>query len=336
MAIVRSVLGDLDPVRLGFTHCHEHLFVFPTKGVELAEKLVLDDYGKSVAELQSFRAVGGRTVVDVQPFGAGRHPELLARAAQAAGVNIVAATGLHRCLYYPENFWMYRAGVDELAELFGSEILSGMYAYDAAQPFAGPTTIRAGVIKIGTDAEGLTAHYRKVFEAAARAHRQTGAPVMTHTELSTWGREQAEYLLERGVAAESIIISHMDRVIDLGRNLELARLGVYLEYDTIGRFRYHSDEEELELVRAMVDAGFAERVLLGMDVTRERMPAYGGSCGLAYLARSFLPRLREGGVDAAAISSMTVANPARALVLRREPAGAGRGRAGGPGGGGGP
>jgi predicted metal-dependent phosphotriesterase family hydrolase len=317
MPTVRTVLGDIDPGLLGFTHSHEHLFVFPTKGVELAPKLIIDDYDKTLAELTAFREAGGAAVVDVQPFGAGRHPELLARVSEQTGVRVVAATGLHRSLYYPKDFWMYRAGTDELAALFVSEILEGMYAYDPVEPFARRSGARAGVIKVGTDAEGLTPHYRKVFAAAARAHRETGAPIMTHAELSTWGREQAEFLLEHGVDAAGVIISHMDRVVNLGRSLELARIGVYLEYDTIARYRYHSDEEELELIRGMIEAGFAERILLGMDVTRERLPAYGGSFGLTYLAGTFLPRLLEAGVGQEAIEAMMVDNPARALALRQ-------------------
>lgn len=316
MGVARTVLGDLDPGHLGFTHAHEHLFVFPTEGVELAPKLIIDDYAKTRDELAAFREAGGGTVADVQPFGAGRHPELLARVSEETGVRVLAATGLHRSFYYPKEFWMYRADAQEMAELFISEILEGMYAYDPVDPFARRSGVRAGIIKVGTDADGLTPHYCKVFEAAARAHRATGAPVMTHAELSAWGPEQAQFLIDRGVDPRSVIISHMDRVAELERSLRVARLGVYLEYDTIARYRYHSDEEELELILGMVRAGFAERLLLGMDVTRERLPAYGGSFGLTHLAESFLPRLREAGVGQAEVEAMTVANPARALALR--------------------
>jgi phosphotriesterase-related protein len=314
MAIVRTVLGDLNPRDLGFAHCHEHLFVFPTAGVELAQKLILDDYEKTKSELMGFRSAGGTAVVDAQPFGAGRHPQLLVRSAEETGVHIVAATGLHRSFYYPKDFWMYRADTSQLAELFISELREGMYEYNPNLPFAQRSAARAGIIKIGTDEEGLTAHYRKVFAAAARAHLETGAAIMTHTELGRRGREQAEFLLQLGVPAQSIIISHMDRVIDLERNLNLAGLGVYLEYDTIARLRYHSDEEELELIRSMIEAGFLEQILLGMDVTRERLPAYGGSFGLTFLAETFLPRLRERGVDPEVIDTIMIANPARALA----------------------
>jgi phosphotriesterase-related protein len=41
---------------------------------------------------------------------------------------------------------------------------------------------------------------------------------------------------------------------------------------------------------------------------------YGGN-GYAYLARTFLPRLREAGVGDAEIETMTVANPRRLLSI---------------------
>ena len=314
--MVRTVRGDCSSRDLGFTHCHEHLFVFPIRGVRLAWRLVIDEYERTKSELLSFRSAGGRSLVDAQPFGAGRNAQLLARVASDTGLHIVASTGVHRSAFYPGDSWIFRAAADELAELFVSEIREGMYCYDPVNLRAGRTGAPAGIIKVGMDAEGFTPHYRNVFEAAARAHRETGAPILTHTELSTWGREQAEFLLERGVPPASIIISHMDRAADLTDNLAIARLGVYLEYDTIARCKYHDEETEIRLIRGMIRAGFGDRIVLGMDVTRDRLPAYGGRFGLAYLAESFLPRLRGRGLGRKQIEALMVDNPARALALR--------------------
>lgn len=314
--MVRTVLGECNSRDLGFTHCHEHLFVFPIRGVRLARRLVIDEYERTKSELLSFRSAGGRSLVDAQPFGAGRNAQLLARAASDTGLHIIASTGVHRSAFYPRDHWIFRAAADELAELFVSEIRDGMYCYDPENHRAGRTGARAGIIKVGMDAGGFTPHYRNVFEAAVRAHRETGAPILTHTELSTWGYEQAEFLLERGVPPGSIIISHMDRAADLTDNLAIARLGAYLEYDTIARSKYHDEETEIQLIQGMIRAGFGDRILLGMDVTRDRLPAYGGRYGLAYLAESFLPRLRDRGLSQKDIEALMVANPARALALR--------------------
>jgi phosphotriesterase-related protein len=314
--LVRTVTGDSEPRDLGFAHCHEHLFVFPVRGVSLPDRLIIDDYEKTKEEVMLFVRKGGGAIADVQPFGGGRHPELLRRLSDETGVAIVAATGLHRTMFYPEDFWSFRAGVTELADPFRSEIEEGMFGYDHDDPFSRRTDIRAGVIKVATDGGPPDGYYGRVFDAAARAHGATGAPVITHTEMSRSGMAQARFLIDRGVDPSRIILSHMDRVIDRDANLALARLGVYLEYDTIGRFRYHSDEEEAGLIRALIDAGHADRILLGMDVTRDRYLSYGGDFGLPYIVDRFLPFLRERGVGRRFIDMMTLSNPGRALALR--------------------
>jgi phosphotriesterase-related protein len=154
-----------------------------------------------------------------------------------------------------------------------------------------------------------------VFDAAVHAHRETGAPIMTHTELSRDGVEQAEYLIGKGVQPRSIIVSHMDRVIDVRRNLNLARLGVFLQYDTIARSGYHSDEDEVTLIRTMVQNGYSDRILLGMDSTRERFLSYGGTVGLDFLKNKFIPMLQRSGVGEEHIELITRKNPQVALAV---------------------
>jgi predicted metal-dependent phosphotriesterase family hydrolase len=315
-SFIRTVRGDIPVSELGFTHCHEHLFVLPVRGVSLPTRLIIDDYGKTKGETELFRESGGRGIVDVQPFGGGRHAELLRSLSEETGLTIVAATGLHRTMFYPRDFWSFRAEAEELADLFVSEIEEGMFAYDPDDPFGRRTDIRAGIIKIATDGEGPGGYYGRVFEAAARAHAETGAPIITHTEMSRAGAAQAAFLMERGVPPGSIILSHMDRAADLDANLEAARLGVFLEYDTIARFKYHSDEEEAVLLEAMIGAGFGNSILLGMDVTRDRYLSYGGQFGLPYIGHTFLPLLRERGVDGKTLELMTVHNPRRALETK--------------------
>ena len=125
---------------------------------------------------------------------------------------------------------------------------------------------------------------------------------MTHTELSQYGLEQAQFLIEAGIAPEHIMISHMDRVIDIEKNAGLAELGVFLEYDTIARFKYHSNEDEVKLISEMVGRSFGRQILLGMDTTRERMQAYGGEIGLTYIKATFLPENRAQGIKWAVVS----------------------------------
>jgi len=233
--------------------------------------------------------------VDAQPFGSGRHALFLQKLSTESSVNIIASTGLHKNIYYPLDFFSYRADVKTLSELFISEIEEGMFLYHTSDPFKEKSKIRAGIIKVATDEQGLTPYYKKVFDAAASAHHKTGAPILTHTELSNYGLEQVKYLISKGVKSNSIIISHMDRCISVQKNIELLETGVYLEYDTIGRFKYHSDEQEIELIARARDSGFLNRILLGMDSTAERFISYGGKPGLEYILMVFSEKLRENG-----------------------------------------
>jgi len=313
---VRTVAGDRSVKVLGFAHCHEHLFVFPTDGVSLPQRLIADDFTKSKEEVGRFQAAGGGALVDAQPFAAGRNAKLLLRLSEETGVHIIASTGLHKKMFYSDGFWSERTGKRVLTDLFISEIDGGMYEYDFSNPFCKRCGVKAGIIKIAAEAEGLTGYYRNIFDAAIEAHRETGAPIMTHTELSQAGKEQAEYLIAGGVPAECIIISHMDRVIDFDKNIELARMGVFLEYDTITRFKYHPDSEEIELIGRMVEEGFTGQLLLGMDTTRDRMLSYGGSFGLEYIRRRFIPALKEYGISEEDIKKLVVENPQKALSFR--------------------
>lgn len=185
--VVRTVLGDRSPEVLGKTHCHDHLFVFRTAGVTLPDKIIIDNYEKTREEVTIFKVKGGGALVDVQPFGVGRHVQFLQKLVKDTGVQIIAATGFHKASFYNDRFWSFPASVHDITDLFISEIEEGMYEYDYTDPFQRQSSIKAGVIKIATERDGLTDYYKKVFDAAVHAHRATGAPLITHTEISRWG-----------------------------------------------------------------------------------------------------------------------------------------------------
>ena len=189
---IRTVLGDIAGEELGYTHCHDHLFVFETFGVSLPQRLIIDRYEDTKKEVLKFKERGGGAIVDAQPFGAGRCPSYLKKIAKDTGVHIISSTGLHKTDFYRKNFWSFEATEQDIAELFVSEIERGMYEYDYKNPFEKQSLIKAGIIKIATGGEGLTPYYRKVFDAAVRAHKITGKPILTHTELSAHGVEQAD------------------------------------------------------------------------------------------------------------------------------------------------
>ena len=311
--MVRTVLDDIDEGNLGITYAHDHLIVRETNYTSLEKRILLDDIDKTETEVMDFKQLGGNSIVDVQPFGAGRDVEALKKISEDTGINIIAATGLHKMEFYKDGFWSENADNNKIADLFIDEIQNGAYSFDFNDPFIRKTSIKTGIIKIATDENGLTDYYRKIFKAAAIASKETGASIITHTELSKFGIEQAEYLLKSGIEPEKIIISHMDKKINLDNIITLAKIGVFLEFDSIARYKYHSDEEEVKLIIEMLENGFEDKLLLGMDSTRERFLSYGGEFGLGYIIGKFIPMLKKAGVKEEQIRKMLINNPKRAL-----------------------
>ena len=311
--MVRTVLGDIEENSLGVTYAHDHLIVKEAEYTNLPSRILLDDIDKTKKELRLFKDLGGNTIVDVQPFGAGRDVEALQKISEDTEINIITATGLHKLEFYGDGFWARHADLSQVADLFTTEMKSGAYAFNLEDPFKKKTNIKAGIIKIATDKNGLTDYYKKIFKAAAITQKKTGAPIITHTELSAFGIEQAEYLIKEGVPPLKIIISHTDKKINLKNIIELAKMGVFLEFDSIARYKYHSDEDESRLIIKMLENGFEDQILLGMDSTRERFLSYGGSYGLGYILNDFIPLMRKMGIKEKYIKKMLINNPGVAL-----------------------
>jgi predicted metal-dependent phosphotriesterase family hydrolase len=306
---VRTVLGDIDSRKLGTTDVHEHLLMRSPllRGEEL------DDREKSTQEATELRQAGIDALVELTTIGLGRDPRGVADIAARSGLHIVLATGIHREAHYPPEHWVRRAGQDELAELFVRDITEGCEDTDYAGSREQPTRIRAGVIKVGAGYWSISPLERRVFEAAGEAHRCTDAPVACHLELGTAAWEILEALEDAGIAAERIMLAHVDRNPDPGLHAELAAAGAYLGYDGMARFKYWPDSVLLDCLLRVVSQGGAGRLLLGGDVARRTaFRSYGGLPGMTYLPRRFVPRLAEmGGEDL--VRRILIENPAQYL-----------------------
>ena len=169
---------------------------------------------------------------------------------------------------------------------------------------------------MGTLQDKFNARDRRVFAAAAAAHAATGAPILTHCEEGRGGIEQVVVLAEFGVEPDRVVLSHTDKVGDLGYHVDLAATGVNLEYDQALR---HPIDEENQTVRLIVEAaaaGYVGQVMVGTDGARRAMwTSYGGAPGLAALAVDVVAVLARLGVDDDAIGQILRANPARFFSL---------------------
>ena len=66
--MIRTILGDIAPDKLGWCQCHEHLFLADGPSRKISAALYMDDYDKSLAELKLYKQAGGVSLVDAQPL----------------------------------------------------------------------------------------------------------------------------------------------------------------------------------------------------------------------------------------------------------------------------
>lgn len=315
---IQTVTGVISSDNLGYCQCHEHVFLVKGKSYEISPVLWMDDLALSTMELLEYKKAGGLSIVDAQPVGCGRMAGCLYEASVAAGVNIIASTGFHKLVFYGDNHWIHSYKEDSLSQIFINELLQGMYTdADHGLP-GGQIPSKSGIIKTAVDSFGIRGEYVKLFRAAAAAALESGYPLMCHIEKGADAFEVIKFFEDSGIGPESLIICHLDRAnYDFAYHKEVAGTGVYLEYDTIARFKYHDNDAEIKLIQMMLEAGFGDRILLGLDTTRERLKNYGGSIGLDYLKESFIPLMLDAGITAGEVDNMMVINPGMALAIRK-------------------
>lgn len=296
---VRTVLGDVRPEDLGVCDAHDHLFF----GSPQLPGQELRDASAARAELAAFRAQGGTSVVQWTPYGLGRRAADLPLLARDTGVQVVAATGLHQAAHYtPESLSELR---NKLAALFVSELTTGI----------GTSGVRAGLIKVAGGFHALDAHARWTMTAAAEAHHATGAPIAVHLELGTGALDVLDLLCgELGVPPHRVILGHLNRSPDFVVQREAAEAGAYLAFDGPSRAHHATDWRMPNAVRALADAGFGHRLLLGGDTTTAAARSVNGGPGMPYLLRRVRPRL-ELSLGKDLVDRMLTENPGRAFAV---------------------
>jgi len=310
---IQTVRGAIRPADLGFTLPHEHTKVtlWEIQGRWDYWELIGDE-PRILEELGAYAAAGGRSLVDLTLDGIGRDLPRLARISEATKLHIVGGAGWYRTAYYPPEARIDRRSTDDLADEIVREFDDGVIGPN------GP--VRPGIIgEIGTDKPWVTAQEERVFRAAARAARRTGAAVTTHAAQSAVGLAQLAILEDEGLDPARVVIGHCDSWPRIEHWREIVRRGATVEADFLGMnftpLERAGEPKVIDLIKTLLDEGFEKQITLSQDVCHDsQLLSYGGN-GYTYLQTSFLPRLAAAGVDQATIDQITIANPARILTL---------------------
>lgn len=339
---VRTVLGDIPANQIGVTLVHEHLWmdatpilsfhghengnhdaVFDhviaaecrwTPGAHIGN-YQLTDMPAILADVVGAKANGVSTIVDVTPIDMGRSPQRLKEVSVQSGVHVVMGTGYYLHAAHQAHLPSDRAE-DAVFERIVSEHVNGV---DGIHP---------GIIgEIGT---GNPPHDSElaVLRGAARAAAATGLALSIHVH--PWGYTGNAILASLNLASldpRRVILGHMNTAIDRPQYVhDLLESGVTVGFDLFG-FDHSllqvghyppSDWDVAKFVAGLLDAGYADRIVLSQDVgVRTRLSAFGG-WGYAHLTQHVVPMLHTFGVDDAVLSQMLVTNCENILAMRTE------------------
>ena len=308
MTVINSVLGPIDTADMGTTLMHEHI-MSSSIGIPQNYPDILDrGYMKRIVDgLKQAKAGGIDSVVDATTLDLGRDINVLAEASRCTGVNVIACTGW----WIEKTRFLTGVSIGRLARAFIRDIQEGI---------AG-SGIKAGILKGASDKAGVLPHEATILRAVARAHHETGLPIMLHSySPGQVGKRQIAILKEEGVNLGRVKMDHSNDTTDLEYLTWMLDQGCYLGMD-----RYPgqgvSPMARTKTLKALIDAGYKDRLCVSHDWSLARHVASDSPIGsphkrgkfnphnYLYIKNIVFPQLREMGISENVINSILVDAP---------------------------
>lgn len=303
MAQLITTLGPRSRDQLGMILPHEHVFVDLRTPDQpgYAEAEAADVVKLMAPEIERIKALGITALVECSTGGVGRRADMDLAVSKATDFPIVVPTGNYREPWIPA--WVREASEAALEAWMLAELEDQIE----------DTGVKAGWVKLSAGDDGITELEARILRAAARAAKKTNAVIGSHTIKGRVVMDQLDIIEAEGGSAERFISIHTQEEKDFALNLAVARRGAWIEYDHVGR---GDDDEIVELILRVLDAGYARQLLLSHDRGwfDPALPGGGTPTPYTHLSEVLLPRLRARGVDEATIVQLTHTNPFNAFA----------------------
>ena len=291
VAMIDTVLGEVQPDRVGKVLAHEHLYVDFSLFNGLDDPHYMKPVGgfdKAVDVISAYvlqvKAQGVELIVDWGCMGVGRSAITARRVAKRTGVNVAIPTGIYKYLLEPRFAgW----SVDRLTDYMVAEFKRGIDG----------TGIKPAFIKLGADPVP-TAIETHIHRAATQAAAEVGATVACHLPFPLDARTDTEIARARqvwaiarsnGVQPDRFVWGHANGVIKADKvtpahlasaraqYVELAAEGITLQFDAVGSdpangadpwFGGPTDPAVfLDLLEQFVALGYGDRVMISNDAS---------------------------------------------------------------------
>ncbi len=316
---VNTVLGPVDANQLGVALVSESLlYVLP--GAQYAHDIQIDRaeiFDVLYAKLNAFKAAGGGAIVDATGMFEGRDLRLYEALSRATGVHIIATTGqgpeamLGGYFLTPQTNPPTPWPASKFAEMFGQEMNEGMVV---------PRLERralAGMVCTAVTRDGMTPTDGSLVRGAARAGATYGVPVMIRAGADALAEMQLA--LDESLAPGRLIMGGMDRrdAVEKGWPMTVAEAGARVGIDHVGSTDadHLDDAARVALVKELIMAGFADRILLSAGATGMAFGVPGNDLPFSNLLTDFVPMLFEAGVTREQIDQILIANTAQLLSV---------------------
>ena len=176
---------------------------------------------------------GGQAVYDATAIDYGRDPVALKTISERTGIRIIATAGFNKAVMWPGQMQGPEHDLPGLDRRPTAGPRSATISPAKSPPGSTEQNCAGGVVKFGTGYNTISASEDKVLRATLDAHKETNAPIHSHTELGTLILEQLAIVKPEGVDPSRLTIAHVDRNPDPWVHAKAAETGVYLCFDGI-------------------------------------------------------------------------------------------------------
>lgn len=210
---------------------------------------------------------------------------------------------------------MDQRSLDDLTLLMVREIAEGI----------DNTNIRAGIIG-EIPAEHLVFEPKdsnevRVLRAVARASQLTGAAISIHSDFGNMNKLHIslDLLEEEGADLQRVVLGHITdvAVADIGFLTSLLSRGVYLQFDVLGSpwQMAFPDRLTIDVIETLITRGYSKQLLVSHDCCNKLQMTKFGGYGLTFVHTVLLPHLRSKGVGEKSIQNIIENNPRRVLTF---------------------
>ncbi len=260
-------------------------------------KYFMQDLAYQVDELKLARSEGVACIVDGGHPDMGRDINFLRQLSQQSGLPIVAGGGFYTQPFYPR----------ELASWSEDQIFQALMKQAETEPIGCWGEIGSW--------DWITKDERRVFRAVGRASVATNLPIFTHTGIpGKSALEQLDIFEDVGVDPKKVVIGHVGNLVDPNVEVHRAicRRGAFIGFDRQGG---PGDTQQVPMVIKLIDAGYADNLMIASDLANIAQTKKGGGPGYARALTVFVPKLKAAGATDEVLTQIMNDNPRRFLAF---------------------